>query len=111
MEELRYNAAEMLEGLLLALLDQNHDIPEPSTIVGEEGKDFIDVPVALDIAVPILIKKIRLAQNLTQGDVARYMGVTYQIVQKLERPGANPSIKTLKKVFRALRKEPVIELI
>ena len=103
LEEAMKNAREALTGVLGAMLDHGMEIPDPSRQGGEqEGVYWIEPD--LHVACPILIKKARLAAGMTQSDLAQRAGVTFQQVQKWERSGTNPTIASLKKVFRALGK-------
>jgi transcriptional regulator with XRE-family HTH domain len=48
-----------------------------------------------------LIRKARNAAGLTQADLGRRLGTSQPAVVKLERPGANPTVRTLDRVLRA----------
>jgi predicted RNase H-like HicB family nuclease/DNA-binding XRE family transcriptional regulator len=104
LEEARAHAREAVTLMLEGLLDDNAPIPRPPA-AGElaVGVDWI-VPEP-EVLTPILLRWAREDARLTQGELATRLGVTYQAVQKLERSGANPSIKTLAKVARALGRE------
>jgi DNA-binding XRE family transcriptional regulator len=95
--------------MLQSLLDRGRPIPIPPPTPSED-KDVHWVEPRPEIVVPILLRQAREAQHLTLEQLAARLGVTYQAVQKLERPGANPSIKTLAKVARALGRELEIAL-
>ena len=51
------------------------------------------------------IIEARLAQNLTQEDLARKIGTRQGNISRLEKGNANPSLQFLKKVARGLGKE------
>jgi transcriptional regulator with XRE-family HTH domain len=48
-----------------------------------------------------LIRDARTAAQLTQAELARRLGTTQPAIVKLERPGANPTVRTLDRVLRA----------
>ena len=48
-----------------------------------------------------LIRHARTAAGLTQAELARRLGTSQPAIVKLERPGANPTVRTLDRVLRA----------
>ena len=90
-------AKEALEGWLEAHLVDGRSPPRPSA--GSRGE-----PVDVDpqLAVAVSLRWARQDAGFTQADLAARIGVSQQQVAKLERPGANPSIATLKKIAVAL---------
>jgi transcriptional regulator with XRE-family HTH domain len=48
-----------------------------------------------------LIRHARRAAGLTQVELARRLGTSQPAIVKLERPGANPTVRTLDRVLRA----------
>ena len=48
------------------------------------------------------LKEARLKKNLSQGDVARILGVHRTYISGLERGARNPSLLTVHKVAKAL---------
>lgn len=108
LEDAKEMARDALNGALAVMLDRNIPIPKPPH--AEAAQDIIFIEPDPDIAAPILLRWARQEANLTLGELAKRLGITYQSVQRLERPGANPSLKTLAKVARALGKELHIAL-
>jgi transcriptional regulator with XRE-family HTH domain len=49
------------------------------------------------------IKEIRLKKKLSQGDIARILGVHRSYISGLERGVRNPSLLTVQKVAKALK--------
>ncbi|HEX6745221.1 MAG TPA: helix-turn-helix domain-containing protein [Solirubrobacteraceae bacterium] len=47
------------------------------------------------------MRDARTAAGLTQAELARRLGTSQPAVVKLERPGANPTVRTLDRVLRA----------
>jgi len=48
------------------------------------------------------LREVRLKKNLSQGDVARILGVHRTYISGLERGARNPSLLTVQKVAKAL---------
>ena len=48
------------------------------------------------------LKKVRLKKNLSQGDIARILGVHRSYISGLERGRRNPSLLTVQKIAKAL---------
>lgn len=48
------------------------------------------------------LRKVRLKKNLSQGDIARILGVHRSYISGLERGRRNPSLLTVQKVAKAL---------
>ena len=60
-----------------------------------------------EVSVPILLRKLRVKKNLTQGDIAKVLGISYQAYQRLERPGkSNPTLKTLERLAKVFGNTP-----
>ena len=99
-------AREALEGWLEAHLVDGRSPPQPT------GRPS-GVAVAVDpqLAVAVQLRWARQASGLTQAQLARRVGVSQQQVAKLERPGANPSIATLRKVADALGVRLELDLV
>lgn len=103
MEEAMANAQEALTGFLASLVEHGEPLPRPEEARPDSvtGRVYPVEPEP-EVAIPILLRWAREEAHLTQGDVAKRLGVSYQAYQKLERPGANPTIKTMKKAARVL---------
>ena len=52
------------------------------------------------------LKEVRQKKNLSQGDVARILGVHRTYISGLERGRRNPSLLTIRKVAKALGVSP-----
>lgn len=101
LEEAIRNAGEALNGCLASDFERGFDIPDPSTIRGE---DVYPIAVDPNIAVAILLRKLR--GNKSQIDVASELHMSYQAYQKLENPRkSNPTIKTLNKLAKAFKRD------
>jgi len=62
------------------------------------------------VAIPVLVRQFRKEQGMSQGDMAEKIKAPYQTIQKLEKIGSNPTIRTLQKVGKALGKKVLIDL-
>lgn len=52
--------------------------------------------------LPVSLRAARVRHKLRQADMAQRLGLTQQAYQKLERPGANPTLATLIRLERAV---------
>ena len=102
--ELRVAAKEALEGWLEAHLESGQVPPAPKPRVARGLA--IEVDPALSVAIEL--RRARHAAGLSQSALASLARVSQQQIAKLERPGENPSIETLKKVAAAMGLRPVV---
>lgn len=96
-EEALYNAQEVLDILLLDMAHEEFDITDPTPC--QEGE--VIIPVSPEVAVPVLLSKLRKERHYTLSDVARTMGVSYQNYQQIES-GKNITLRSLKRAAAAL---------
>lgn len=52
------------------------------------------------------LKEVRLKKNLSQGDIARILGVHRSYISGLERGRRNPSLLTVQKIAKAIGVNP-----
>jgi DNA-binding XRE family transcriptional regulator len=52
--------------------------------------------------IPIRLRLLRARAGLRQSDMAARLGIAQQAYAKLERPGANPTLRTLQQAEQAL---------
>lgn len=102
LDEARWMAKDALTGVLASMLDRNLPIPCPPEA---EGDDIHWIEPSPEVVAPILLRWAREEAHLTLSELADRVGVTYQAIQRLEKSNANPSLKTLSKVARALGRE------
>ena len=94
-----------MTGYLSSVFERNLKIPEPSSIRGK-GVYLIE----LEAAVPILLRRLRETKKLTQGDIAKVLGISYQAYQRLEKPGkSSPTLKTLERLAKVFNKDLRLE--
>ena len=107
LEEAKENAKEALTGYLSSVFERNLKIPDPSAI---KGKNIYGIEPEPEVTVPILLKKLRETRKLTQGDIAKVLGISYQAYQRLEKPGkSNPTLKTLERLAKVFNKDLRLE--
>ena len=53
----------------------------------------------------------RNENNITQKELSKLTGITQSDISKIENGNANPSIKTLQKIAKALNKKLIIKFI
>jgi antitoxin HicB len=108
LEEAKSNGREALTGFLSSMFDRNLQIPVPSAV---RNKKFHLIEPEADVAIPVILKQLRENSKLTQSDVARVLGISYQAYQRLEKPGkSNPTVKTLERLARVFHKNLHLEL-
>ncbi len=107
LEEAKQNAKEALTGYLSSVFERNFKIPGPSAL---KGKNIHNIEPEPEVAVPILLRKFRETSKLTQGDIAKVLGISYQAYQRLEKPGkSNPTLKTLERLAKVFNKDLRLE--
>ena len=107
LEEAKQNAKEALTGYLSSVFERNLKIPDPSII---KGKNIYGIEPEPEVTVPILLRKLRETKKLTQGVIAKVLGISYQAYQRLEKPGkSNPTLKTLERLAKVFNKELRLE--
>lgn len=97
-EEAIFNAREALNGVLASMLEHGIDVPIPTAA----RKGEYEVPVGLEISIPLSLYLIRKQMNMTMAQVAAALGVTYQRYQSIEKPGANITARTLQAAATAM---------
>jgi len=107
MDELLMMAEDALNGVLAVRYEEALSIPAPSSLTGE---NIVYIDVRPEVEIPILFRQWRKEQGLSQGDIAEKIKAPYQTIQKLEKIGCNPTLKTLRKVAKALGKKLLIDV-
>lgn len=70
------------------------------------GEHVVFDPVEL---LPIRLKLARVVAGLRQADMASRLGITQQAYAKLERPGANPTLRTILQTERVLGQDLLLD--
>ncbi len=103
MEEALFNAAEVLSLVLEHRLDENMEIPEPSSITG--GNIYMIAPDA-GVQAAALVRKSRGGR--TMADLARALDTSWPAAKRLENPRNSPSLKMLSRASAAMGRKLVI---
>jgi DNA-binding XRE family transcriptional regulator len=98
-----------LVSLVMAVLDAqaqdgNDPFPDLLEVAPEQGGYVAFLPSQL---VAVHLKLARAQAKLRQADMADRLGITQQAYAKLERPGANITLRTLIQLERVLGRELV----
>lgn len=99
-ESIEAMAAEALEGRLRSYLGDRETPPHPARISARRKVLWVSVPAQL--AAKIAMRWTRESLGLSQGDLARRMGVTRQQVVKWESPKSNPGLEVLDRLAHAM---------
>ena len=112
-DEVMAMATEALAGWLDATLDAGDVVSPPrAKRRAPRGSRGILVPVVpTAIAVRVLLRRARAEQGMTLEDLAERIGISVQMVRRLERSGANPTQETLDRLVSAVNKAPVFGLV
>jgi antitoxin HicB len=101
-EEALAMAQDALSGVLAVMLTDKAPIPRPDpAYIPQEPHVYFISPTA-DITIALLLRWAREDAGLTQAQVAERLGIKQQSYQRLERPDANPSLKTIESAFKAV---------
>ena len=99
------NAEDALNGVLETDYDFGYPLPEPKH---KAGRNFHPIDVLPHVELPYRLRKLRNSRS--QSEIARKLGVSYQVYQRLETPGkCNPELKTIEKLSRVFGKK--LELV
>ena len=107
LEEAKQNAKDALTGYLASIFERNFKTPMPSK---PKGKTIHMIEPEPEVSIPIILRKLREKKKLTQGDIAKVLGISYQAYQRLEKPGkSNPTLKTLERLAKVFDKDLKLE--
>lgn len=111
----REEAIEMAEEALNATLETEFDrhlsLPAPSKRPNvKKGEKAIFVPLTPEVRMAFLLRAWREEAGLTQGELAKRLGISVQAYQRMERPGrSNLTVDTLNRIAQALGRQLVVE--
>jgi antitoxin HicB len=104
-DEAAFNAAEVLSLVLEQRMEDAVEIPKPSPARG--------CPVArpqASVQAAIHMRGERQTQGKSLADMARALNTSWPAAQRLEQPGANPTLRQLERAAAALGKRLVVGL-
>ena len=105
-EDALKNAKEALNGCLESDFERGFKPPKQSH---KEYKNGYAIEVQPHIALAYQLRRIR--NGMSQSQIARKLGISYQAYQKLENPRkCNPTVKTLEKISEVFGKNLIISL-
>lgn len=99
MEECLHNAEEVLTAMLEIRLENNEPIPLPSDV-----KTKYKVAPSVAVQAALLVRIAKDESRKTTSDLARAMGVTWPVANKLTDPRHYPNLRQLDRAARALGK-------
>lgn len=106
LKEALKNAEEALNGCIESDFERGFEIPEPKSY---GGKNYYEIPLRPHIEIAIMLRKLR--KDMSQIELAKKLGISYQAYQRLENPRkCNPTIKTLEKISKVIDKKLEIVL-
>lgn len=86
------------------IIELEQDLDDVDTILAslsdEERAELANASAAIDIA--IMLYKARENKRLSQADAAQLAGLQQQAVSRLERPGVNPRLTSIRSYLSAL---------
>lgn len=105
-EEALHNAKEALNGCLESDFERGFTLPKPSKKKYQNGY-AVDIEPHISLAYQLR----RVRNGMSQSEIAKKLGISYQAYQKLENPRkCNPTVKTLEKISEVFGKNLVIAL-
>jgi antitoxin HicB len=107
-EDAAKKAREALSLFLEEARDPGWQIP---TAKVRASKELEWIAPYEDVAIPLMIRQARMKHGLSQKELAKLLGISFQQLQKLETPGkSNPTVKTLAAISAALNETLEIRL-
>jgi antitoxin HicB len=104
LEEAIFNAQEVLTLSLEGRLDENMEIPLPST---SKENDIYYVAPSASLQAVLLIHESR-KNKISMAEFARIMQTSWPSASKLEKPHNSPHLKTIEKAASALGKRLIL---
>lgn len=101
LEECLHNAEEVLTIMLTIRLEKSDEIPQPSS-----GQYKYKIAPSVTVQAALSVRFARRDRSLA--DLARALGVTWPVAQRLENPKHYPTLKQLERAAAALGKKLII---
>lgn len=102
-EEIAFNAAEVLTGIIAYRLEKGQDVPAPSEIPGA-----LCAAPSSSIQSALLLHLVREEQHKSIADMARALGTSWPAAARLEDPKHWPSLRQLDRAAAVLGKRLVL---
>lgn len=111
-EDVHEVAREALEGWLETHLEDGDAPPRPVATTRRGGTDkYVAIRIDPTLAIRLAIRWARQDANLSQGDLAKRVGVSRQQISLLEAQGGNLTVGTLLKLARALGRDVDVSFV
>ncbi len=110
-EDVSEVARDALEGWLEAHLEDGEAPPEPGRRRARPGTQQLAVRIDPALAVRLQIRWARQRAGLSQGQLAKRVGVTRQQISLIEAKGGNLTLSTLERIAKALNSEVDVDLV
>jgi len=102
-EEIAFNAAEVLTGIISYRMDKGQSIPAPSNV-----QNVCYASPSPSVQSALLLHLTRAEQNKTLADMARALGTSWPAVSRLEDPKHWPTLRQLDRAAAVLGKRLVL---
>ena len=110
-DEAAQMAAEALNAALEAEFDRDLELPPAKKVKAKRNERVIQVRLDPEIWMAFVVRDWRKRADLTQKEMAKRLGISYQAYQRIERPGrSNLTVGTLEKIAESLHGELIIDL-
>lgn len=105
-EDALVQGREALTGWIRSYLLTGETPPAP-----KNRRSAHSVAVPVEVAIAVMLRRIREAEGISQALLAKRVGVSQQQIAKLEGPDANPSVATISKLAVALGREAELRFV
>lgn len=103
-------AREALSAALEADFERDFKLPPAHRHKARRGERVVFVKLEPEVRTAYLLRALREKEHLTQKDLARRLGISYQAYQRMERPGrSNLTVSTLEKVAEVFGRRLVLD--
>lgn len=110
-DEAAQMAGEALNAALEADFDREVELPTAKKVKAKRGERIVQVRLDPEIWMAFVVRDWRKRARLTQKEMAKRLGISYQAYQRMERPGrSNLTVETLQKIAESLHGELIIDL-
>lgn len=106
LEEAHFNASEVLTLTIEARIEEEVEIPHPSTC----AKDHVYISPSVRAQSALLIRWIKHEKKHTTSELARNLHTSWPAIARFESPSHWPSLRQLEKIAHALGQELIISM-